>query len=235
MSELSLAVQHRYGSLKLNVNVSITRWPALLFGPSGAGKSSLLRIIAGLDQPDKGHILLNDSVLLADTSKRGVPKATPSVVQLVSQRPALFPHLNVRQNIAFGIHHLSQKEQHTRVNEMLTLLDASALAERKIVHLSGGERQRVALARALAPKPQLLMLDEAFTGLDGEAKQEILYKLAELLTRENVLALYVTHEIADACAINAEVFIMQQGAIVAQGPARHVLAGERVRLLKILG
>ena len=234
MPELTLSVQHHRGSFNLDVALSITRWPALLFGPSGAGKSTLLRILAGLDRPDTGRIVLNRRVLTA-TQQRQFYKAGSGMVQLVSQRPALFPHLDVRANVAFGIRHLSAEERDARVAEMLALLGAAHLAERKIVHLSGGERQRIALARALAPNPQLLLLDEAFTGLDGAAKQEILSELADLLTRRNVLALHVTHEIADAFAIDAEVFVMRQGKIVAQGSAQEVLATEREQLLKLLG
>jgi ABC-type sulfate/molybdate transport systems ATPase subunit len=234
MPELTLSVQHHRGSFSLDATLSITRWPALLFGPSGAGKSGLLRILAGLDQPDAGRIVLEGNVLL-DT-KDGIAHAAGSrVVQLVAQRPALFPHLNVRDNVAFGIQHMAKEERRATVDEVLTLLGATQLGDRKIVHLSGGERQRVALARALAPNPKLLLLDEAFTGLDGEAKQEILSELTELLARRNVLALHVTHEIGDAFAIDAEVFVMRQGRIAAQGSAHEVLAKERGQLLKVLG
>ena len=234
MPELHVSVGHHRGSFSLDAAFTVARWPALLFGPSGAGKSTLLRIVAGLDRPDTGRITLDNHVL-TDTQQHRMHKAGLGVVQLVSQRPALFPHLSVRDNVAFGIHRLPQEEQRARVDEMLTLLGAAHLADRKIDRLSGGERQRVALARALAPGPQLLLLDEAFTGLDGAAKQEILCEVTELLVRRHVVALHVTHEVADAFAIEAEVFLMRQGRIVAQGPAQDVLASEREQMLKVLG
>lgn len=234
MPELDLSVQHHRGSFSLDVAFSITRWPALLFGPSGAGKSTLLRILAGLERPDTARIVL-DTAVLTDTKQTKLHTAGSGVVQLVSQRPALFPYLNVRDNVAFGIHHLSPEKKNARVEEMLTLLGASHLAERKIDRLSGGERQRIALARALSPNPRLLLLDEAFTGLDGRAKQEILSELTELLASRGVLALHVTHEIADAFAIDAEVFVMGQGRITAHGPAQDVLATEREQMLRVLG
>ena len=234
MPELSVEVRHHRGSFHLDVTLAITRWPALLFGPSGAGKSTLLRIMAGLDQPDSGRIVL-DGQVLADTGARRAHAAGSGLVQMVAQRPALFPHLDVRDNVAFGISRLAKEERRARVDELLALLGAMHLAERKIIHLSGGERQRVALARALAPRPRLLLLDEAFTGLDGEAKQEILSRLNELLASRNVLALHVTHEVADAFAMDAKVFVMRQGKIVVQGEAREVLAAERERIMQVLG
>ena len=234
MPELTVAVEHHRGSFTLDVRFSITRWPALLFGPSGAGKSTLLRILAGLDSPDSGRIAL-DNVVLVDTHRDPHEAASTGLVQLVSQRPALFPHLNVAENVAFGIARLPRDERRTRTCEMLSLLGAAHLAERRIMNLSGGERQRVALARALAPRPRLLLLDEAFNGLDGEAKHTILSELTELLAARDVLALHVTHEIADAFAIEAEVSVMRQGTIVAQGTAPAVLATERERLLHLLG
>lgn len=229
MPELSMQVQHHRGAFALDVRFRITRWPALLFGPSGAGKSTLLRIIAGLDRPDKGQISLNGALLPISVG------AGAGAVQMVAQRPALFPHLNVRGNVAFGISRLPRNEQRSRVEELLRLLGAAHLADREIIHLSGGERQRVALARALAPNPRLLLLDEAFTGLDGDAKQEILAQLATLLSARKVLALHVTHEISDAFALDAEVFVLEQGKIVAEGRACDVLAVERQRMLALLG
>lgn len=234
MPELAVEVKHHRGSFSLDVRFSMNRWPALLFGPSGAGKSTLLRILAGLDTPDSGRITLDNAVLV-DTHRSAHNVAGSGLVQLVSQRRALFPHLNVAENVAFGIAALPRDERRARTGEMLSVLGAAHLAQRRIMHLSGGERQRIALARALAPRPRLLLLDEAFTGLDSAAKQAILSELTELLASRNVLALHVTHEIAEAFSINAEVSVMHQGRIVAQGDAQQVLAAEREHLLNVLG
>ena len=224
---LNVQVKQQVGTFTLNVSFTIARWPAVLFGPSGAGKTMLLRIIAGLDRLNSASIRLGD--------QRLGPLGTEGVVQLVAQRPTLFPHLTVAQNVAFGLGRLSSTEQKSRVQEMLALLGAEQLADRMPVRLSGGERQRIAIARALATRPRLLLLDEAFTGLDSTARQDILSRLTILLAQEQVAALYVTHEVSDAFALDAEVVVLQQGRMVAQGAAQQALAEEKERLLASLG
>jgi ABC-type sulfate/molybdate transport systems ATPase subunit len=221
---LAIRVKHHLGTFSLDAAFRIERWPAVLFGPSGAGKSTLLRVIAGLDRPDSASISLGEQPLTK-------PDGT---IQLVAQRPALFPHLTVAQNVAFGLTHLPRSERHQRVDEMLTLLGAEHLADRMPIRLSGGERQRVAIARAIAPAPRLLLLDEAFAGLDINAKQQILAQLTALLEQRNIAALYVTHEASDAFALEAEVVVLRDGRVTAQGPARESLATEREQLLAAL-
>jgi ABC-type sulfate/molybdate transport systems ATPase subunit len=222
---LSVRVKHRRGGFLLDVDFEIARWPALLFGPSGAGKSSLLRLIAGLDQPGHGRIEFGGQVLTG--ANRGI--------QLVSQRSALFPHLSVRENVGFGVRGLSRDEREGRILTLLTAMHAVHLVDRRPESLSAGERQRVALARALAPGPKLLLLDEAVTGLDGVLKQEILEALTALLADRRVMALHVTHDVGDAFALDAEVVKLRAGHVEGQGPVGEVLAEERSRLLGILG
>ena len=234
MPELTIAVRHHRGAFQLDVAFTISRWPALLFGPSGAGKSTLLRILAGLDRPDSGRIVL-DTETFTNTQQGLTHEAGSGPIQLVSQRPALFPHLTVRENVAFGIRSLARAERRAAVDELLELLGATPLADRRIIHLSGGERQRVAIARALATRPRLLLLDEAFNGLDGEARRQIKAELSPLLAERKVLALHVTHQIGEAFDISGDVCKMHHGQIVAQGPAREVLAKERDQLLTVLG
>jgi molybdate transport system ATP-binding protein len=224
---LDANIQHRFGRIdnafSLDVSFQIDHWPAVLFGPSGAGKSSVLRILAGLERTDSSRILLGSKVL--------GPDRRDGTVQLVAQRPALFPHLTVAQNVAFGLARLRSGERSSRVREMLLLLGAEDLADRMPIRLSGGERQRVAIARALAPRPKMLLLDEAFAGLDSGAKQEIIGQLTGLLRERDVAALYVTHEVSEAFALDAEVVVLEQGRVVTQGPAHQALATERDRLL----
>jgi ABC-type sulfate/molybdate transport systems ATPase subunit len=196
----------------------------VLFGPSGSGKTTLLRAISGLTRPDRGQIVLHGRAL-RDTlpAKRGIG--------FVTQRPALFPHMNVTGNVAFAIGHAPSG----RVAEMLELFQAGHLAERLPRDLSGGEKQRVALARALAPEPRLVLLDEPFTGLDADLKAQILIRLTSWLTERSIPALYISHDVAEAFQTASEVVVMDHGRIQAQGPAEVVLATRRTQLLRQLG
>ncbi len=226
---LAVEVRHRIGTLFLDVSFRIASWPAVLFGPSGAGKSTLLRAIAGLIHPDQAAISFDHHRL---GSQRG--RTDPSLLQFVTQRPSLFPHLNVAQNVAFGLRSTPALGQREKVQEMLSLLAAEDLCHRMPGHLSGGERQRVAIARALAPGPRLLLLDEAFAGLDGKAKEEILNRLLPYLHKHSIASLHVTHEIGDAFALRPHVAVLQEGKVKAEGPAEVALARERASLLALL-
>jgi molybdate transport system ATP-binding protein len=228
---LAVEAHHHLGTFALDVSFRIESWPALLFGSSGAGKTTLLRILAGLEKPDNARIALGSCVLV-DTQQRIRQKPGAGGVQLVTQRPALFPHLTVLENVRFGVSSRDLADGHAE--QLLKLLHADQLMARRPQHLSGGERQRVALARALACRPGLLLLDEAFTGMDGELKQEILSDLTELLAQQRVAALHVTHEVSDAFALNTEVIQISNGKLVAQGAAHQVLASERERMLALL-
>ncbi len=225
---LSIDVEHRAGTFSLDVHFTINRWPALLSGPSGAGKTTLLRFIAGLESAPSAKILL-DGIPLEHGTGNGVGN-----VQMVAQRPALFAHLNAGANVGFGLRHWPSIARKQRIEEMLALMGAAALAARLPHQLSGGEQQRIALARALAPDPRLLLLDEAFSGLDDEAKQDILGRLMSLLHGRGTAAIFVTHDVSDAFALQTEVVALKAGRVVAQGRPESVLARERLRLLASL-
>lgn len=169
-----------------------------LLGPSGCGKSTLLRIIAGLELPDSGRIMLNGRTLVdpqhfIEPEQRGVG--------MVFQDYALFPHLTVGQNILFGLHRLSKKERLLRLEEMLEFIRLQHLVKRYPHELSGGQQQRVAFARALAPSPELLLMDEPFSSLDAHLKQDIREELKLLLHAANMTCLVVTHDQEDAAVI----------------------------------
>jgi len=149
----------------------------------------------------------------------------------VAQQPALFPHLSVTANVAYGLGRLDRATRTTRIEEMLDLVGAADLVRRRTQHLSGGEAQRVALARALAPLPRLLLLDEPFSALDGAASDALLARLQLWLTAHRVQTVLATHDATDALAIGAEVALLRDGRLVAQGAAAEVLAAERNRLL----
>lgn len=226
---LETQFMYRAGDFTLNLAFEVHSPWTVLFGPSGAGKSTILRILAGLVMPLQGRIVLEDRVL-ADTAKRMSVPVGHRRIGFVTQRPALFPHLTVRENIAFGIQRIPAHQRNARVDEMLALFWAESLAARRPALLSGGEQQRVALACALAPKPQLLLLDEPLAALDVAAKEPILANLA----RCGVPVLYVSHDLAEAWQSDGDAIVIREGRLQAQGPARQVLAIERKRLLRLL-
>jgi molybdate transport system ATP-binding protein len=154
---------------------------------------------------------------------------------MVAQQAALFPHMSVWSNVAYGLTDLDRAARETRVAEMLDLVDAAPLQSRRPRSLSGGEAQRVALARALAPLPRLLILDEPFSALDGTSSDALLARLEPWLREHQVQTLLATHDATDAYATSAEVALMHDGRLDALGPAVEVLSEERGRILNRLG
>jgi ABC-type sulfate/molybdate transport systems ATPase subunit len=226
--EFSLEARRGHFHLQCDGRFS-SRW-TVVFGPSGAGKSTLLRLLAGLDRPDRGHVTFEGEAL-TDTKRHVHCRLGRRATSLVAQQPALFPHMSVAANIAYGIAALKPAQRAARVDEMLALVEASPLAQRRPGELSGGEAQRVALARALAPLPRLLLLDEPFSALDGEASDAIVSRLQVWLSAHQVQTVLVTHDATDAFASEAEVAILHEGRIATIGPAPTALAAERQRIL----
>jgi spermidine/putrescine transport system ATP-binding protein len=188
-----------------------------LLGPSGGGKSTLLRIIAGLEEMEKGWILWDGSDITnqpAHTRQFG----------LMFQDYALFPHMTVSQNAAFGLR-MQQADADVirrRTAEVLDLVNMSAFAERRVTDLSGGEQQRVALARALAPQPRLLMLDEPLGALDRALREQLNADLRLLLNRVDMPVIYVTHDQEEAFAIADRLLILHDGKIIQAGKPEEV-------------
>jgi len=226
---LSFSLDSRRGAFHLQVECVFASDWTVIFGPSGAGKSTLLRLLAGLDRPINGRIALDDRAL---TKTDGGLHVSPGHrhTSLVSQQPALFPHLNAQANVAYGLQDLERAARARRVDEMLDLVGATDLAFRRTQDLSGGQAQRVALARALAPAPRLLLLDEPFSALDGVASDALLIRLQTWLRENKVQTVVATHDATDALAISAEVLLLRDGRRVALGPAAEVLASERERI-----
>ncbi|MDE3148820.1 MAG: ATP-binding cassette domain-containing protein [Acidobacteriota bacterium] len=232
---LELALDARRGSFHLQVECRLASEWTVFFGPSGAGKSTLLRLLAGLDGsarggPKSARVTFQGRVL-TDTARGLWLKPGRRQTALVTQQPALFPHLSAGANVAYGLRGLDRARRNSRVEEMLELAGATELVNLRPQDLSGGQAQRVALARALAPGPRLLLLDEPFSALDGVASDALLSRLHAWLRENGVQTVMATHEAADAFTTGAEVALMREGRLTAQGPAADVLAAERERLL----
>ncbi len=181
-----------------------------LVGPSGCGKSTLLRLIAGLEEPDAGTVRIAGRAVAGDCV--WLPPERRDV-GIVFQDHALFPHLTVAENVAFGLTGLSGARRRERVAEALAMIAMSHLADRYPHELSGGEQQRVALARALAPRPELLLLDEPFSNLDRHLRTQVRADTLELLRKTGTPAVFVTHDQAEALAIGDRVAVMRAGRI----------------------
>ena len=192
-----------------NINFQLEQGEILcLLGPSGCGKSTLLRIIAGLENAEKGQVLFDD----ADISH--VPPHHRKF-GMMFQEFALFPHRNVFDNVAFGlqIKKRPQKEIEEQVRDFLDLVGLASLVDRKVNDLSGGERQRVALARSLAPRPKLLMLDEPMGSLDRMLRERLILDLRRILKKIGVTAIFVTHDHTEAFAVADLIAVFDQGRI----------------------
>jgi iron(III) transport system ATP-binding protein len=184
----------------------------VLIGPSGCGKTSLLRAVAGLEPCSGGRVVMagttlsdaNSGVHLAPESRR---------IGMVFQDYALFPHLSVADNVAFGVHHLPRAQRAPRVQQMLDLVGLAHAAKRAPHQLSGGQQQRVALARALAPQPQLLLLDEPFSSLDVDLRERLAQEVRVILKDSGTTALLVTHDQLEAFAVGDVIGVMNKGRL----------------------
>ncbi|MFL5330959.1 MAG: sulfate/molybdate ABC transporter ATP-binding protein [Gemmataceae bacterium] len=220
---MSITVQHickNYGTFRALSDVSIEahdgRLLALL-GPSGSGKTTLLRIIAGLEVPDSGQIRFRDD----DVTGRA---ARDRNIGFVFQHYALFRHMTVFENVAFGLRVRNVPDEHVRerVGELLHLIRLDEMGHRYPGQLSGGQRQRVALARALAPRPAILLLDEPFGALDAKVRLELRGALRQLQEELRVTTLFVTHDQEEAFDVADEVVVMNEGKVEQAGPPLEV-------------
>ncbi|WP_353346828.1 ABC transporter ATP-binding protein [Aquicoccus sp. SU-CL01552] len=190
-----------------------------LLGPSGCGKSTTLRMIAGVEMQDSGEIWV-DGKLVCDTIFRVPPERRE--IGLMFQDFALFPHLSVAENVAFGLRHGTKAEKRARVSELLERVDLIEFIDGYPHQLSGGEQQRVALARALAPRPRIMLMDEPFSGLDNRLRDGIRDETLSLLKDEDTAVLLVTHEPEEAMRMADEIALMRAGTIVQRGAPYNV-------------
>jgi len=213
-------VSKRFGTQTAVDNVSLDIYPGEFFallGPSGCGKTTLMRMLAGFETPDAGRITL------AGEDLAGVPPHKRPV-NMMFQSYALFPHLNVEQNIAFGLKQegMAKDEIKARVSEMLDLVKLTPFAKRKPDQLSGGQKQRVALARAVARKPRMLLLDEPLGALDKKLREETQFELMDLQVELGITFLIVTHDQEEAMVMADRIAVMNEGKAVQIGRPEEV-------------
>ena len=191
-----------------------------LLGPSGCGKTTTLRSVAGLETPQQGEIFVGDVRVFSSTARKVVPPYERDI-GMVFQSYAIWPHMNVFENVAFTLREmkrkLSQRELRAKVEQALALVHLDGLADRPAPFLSGGQQQRLALARALVKEPSVLLLDEPLSNLDAKLREETRFELRELVKRVGITTLYVTHDQLEALTMSDVVAVMNQGQIAQQG------------------
>lgn len=208
-------INKKFGDYKASDNVSfgIEKGKLIgLLGPSGSGKTTILRMIAGLEIPDSGDIIINGkTVNNVPASKRGIG--------FVFQNYALFRYMTVYDNIAFGLttRKVNKKDIDKRVKELISLIGLEGLEKRYPSQLSGGQKQRVAFARALAPNPQLLLLDEPFAAIDAKVRQELRSWLKDMIEKLGVTSIFVTHDQDEAIEVADEIIITNKGRVEQKG------------------
>jgi iron(III) transport system ATP-binding protein len=191
-----------------------------ILGQSGSGKSTILRLIAGLELPEAGTIIINDQVMTNDKifvqpEKRGVG--------MVFQDYALFPHMTVAANIRFGLKTMKRQERDERLKAVMALVGLTGFEKRYPYELSGGQQQRVALARAMAPNPALILFDEPFSNLDADLQIKIRDELRDILKTAGITSIFVTHDQEDAKAIADRVIVIENGHITKIGTPELIL------------
>jgi molybdate transport system permease protein len=218
---LEVAIEKQVSGFRLAVEFTADGAPLGLLGPSGSGKTMTLRAIAGLEKPDRGRIVLHGRVLFDSAHGIDVP-ARERRIGLLFQNYALFPHLTVAENIAFGLQRVPRPERTRRVAEQLAATHLNNLASRYPASLSGGEQQRVALARALAVEPAALLLDEPFSALDTHLRGALERQLRETLEMYRGSTLFVSHNLEEAYRVCEELVVLAHGGVAARGPKEEI-------------
>ncbi len=211
------------GGFELDVAFVVRRGITILFGASGAGKTTLLDCIAGITLPDSGQVIIGDRALFDSEHRINVPIRSRNI-GYVFQDLALFPHLNVESNVAYGLAGVHPQEREQRIGKALDALGIAALRKRRPTQLSGGERQRVALARALVTQPSLLLLDEPLAALDLPIRMKIADDLRRSIQNLTIPVLYVTHSRDEVLMLGERLLVLEQGRVIAQGTPHEVLS-----------
>jgi len=222
-TRLSAHLVKRLPGFALDVELEVGAGITVLFGPSGAGKSLTLRMLAGLLPPDDGHVTLDGLDLYRGTAPRLALPPQRRHLGVVFQNHSLFPHMTVRQNIAFGARTLTNAERDERVAGLVKQFRLEGLEDRSPAHISGGQRQRVALARAIVGRPRALLLDEPFSSLDHPMRIVLRECLGEAMRHLDVPVLLVTHDLEEACALADTMLVLAAGRVVQQGTPQQVI------------
>jgi molybdate transport system permease protein len=220
---LTVHIQTQLPNFQLRVNFQAGSTPLGLLGASGSGKSLTLRSIAGLETPSQGRIVLNGRVLFDAAAGVNLPSRDRKV-GLVFQNYALFSHLTVAQNIAFGMAAVPPSQRAAQVVDYLDQMDLSGLGDRYPAQLSGGQQQRVALARALASQPDILLMDEPLSALDTYLRSHIEKRLVEVLARYQGVTLFITHKLEEAYRLCPNLLVLSEGRILAHDTREAIFA-----------
>lgn len=230
MSLVFKNVSLRLGTMTLELDLTLDCKTTALFGPSGSGKTSALELVAGLRRPQQGTITLNGTTL-ADMAQRRFVPARERSIGYVPQDLALFPHLTVGQNLAYGTKRPAP--QHISREKLCGVLEITHLLDRKPGFLSGGEKQRVAFARALLASPRMLLLDEPLASLDQSLKDRIMPYLERIRDEFAIPMLYVTHAAAEVVALCEDVVVLRAGQCVAHGSPEEVFAASNAPIYRL--
>ncbi len=210
---LEVSIKKKLKGFSLDVSFSAGKEIMAVLGPSGSGKTMTLQCIAGLLKPDEGYIRLDGRTLFDSSSKTNLSPQTRKV-GFVFQNYALFPHLTVRDNIAYGIRHRQKPDIAKRVSQLVTDMHLSGLEHRYPKQLSAGQQQRVALARAIAPEPDVLLLDEPFSALDAMVKEQLEVELLNLQKIYDGPILFITHNLSEGYKLASKIAIYDSGTVV---------------------
>ncbi|MEZ4600394.1 MAG: molybdenum ABC transporter ATP-binding protein [Syntrophotaleaceae bacterium] len=218
---LYLSLEKTFGTFRFDAAFRTSAPRIGLLGRSGSGKSTLVNLLAGMMTPDRGRIQVDDEVLYDSSKKIAVPPEKRRIA-VVFQQAHLFPHMNVRRNLFFGLRRIPAQKRHIDPEALFRVLDIDRLLDRRVTSLSGGEKQRVALGRAVLAHPRLLLMDEPLNGLDEALKYQVIPYLNEVVTRFRIPLLYISHSMNEMRMMTDEVVVLDSGRVVSQTSAESV-------------
>ncbi|WP_417916018.1 molybdenum ABC transporter ATP-binding protein [Candidatus Electronema sp. JC] len=207
---LEVNVEKHFGEFSVCAAFTLSSEKCGVFGPSGSGKSTLMHMLAGLLEPDSGCIRLNGQTLFDTANKINLPPEKRRV-GVVFQHACLFPHLSVRKNLLYGLNRLPRQQRTVDVDQLVRVLRIEELLDRSVQRLSGGERQRVALGRTVLACPQLILLDEPLSGLDGQLKYQIIPYLRQVFAEFSIPMLFISHSLQELRLMTDEALVMERG------------------------
>jgi molybdate transport system ATP-binding protein len=233
--ELSVHIQKKFDAFNLAVDFETNESVVGFLGPSGAGKSMTLMCIAGLEKPDSGQIIINGKCVYDSQKNIWIPPSQRHVGFLF-QKYALFPHMTVEENVAFGMMHLDKEERRQRVHDYLQIVHMEDMRKRYPAELSGGQQQRVAIARALILEPEILLLDEPFSALDLHLRSRMEHQLKNLLDKYDGQSIVVSHDIHESYRLCQELAIFHEGQVLEYGEKEAIFEHpKRLEVAQITG